>query len=67
MMAIKVKTCSFIIRIQHLSKPVVLIDYTFLPLITFYTYPSYKDISITVTHLLIFLSNNPFPNFQISS
>jgi len=34
---------------------------------SFYTYLSYKDISITVTYLLIFLSKNHFPNFQISS
>jgi len=27
------ETCSFIVRIQHLSKQVVLIDYTFFPLI----------------------------------
>ena len=32
-----------------------------------YTYLSIKDISVTVTHLLIFISNNSFPNFQISS
>jgi len=34
MMAITDQTCSFIIRI-HLSKQVVLIDYTFLPLISY--------------------------------
>jgi len=32
---LQVETCSSIIRIQHLSKQVVLFDYTFLPLISY--------------------------------
>jgi len=32
---LQAETCSFIIRIKHLSKQVVLIDYTFLPLISY--------------------------------
>jgi len=32
---LQVETCSFIIRIQHISKQVVLFDYTFLPPISY--------------------------------